>query len=90
MLVKIFGAVDLIAGLILIFEKNVNFPIYLLMVFGGIFLVKSFLGLPKCFASWVDFSAGVVLLLSIVISIPTIIGVIIGLLLIQKGIFSFL
>jgi len=90
MLIKVLGIIDIIAGLILIFEKNINPSIYVLMILGLILISKSFLGLPKDFASWIDLSSGLIFLLLIIISIPWIISLIFGLLILQKGIFSFL
>jgi len=90
MLVKSLGVIDILAGLILIFGAEVNLPYYAFLIFGIILLAKSFLGLPKDFASWIDFSCGIILLLSIIITIPIVISIIFGLLIIQKGIFSFL
>ena len=90
MLVKIFGVMDIIAGLILIFEKNMSLSNPFLIIIALILIAKACLGLLKGLASWIDLSAGVIFLLLTIISIPPIIGVIIGLLLIQKGIFSFL
>jgi len=90
MLIKIFGIFDLIAGAILIFGVGANLPIQILLGFGIILLAKSCLGFLKDFASWIDFSAGILFLLSIIIPIPGIISLILGLLIIQKGIFSFI
>ena len=90
MLVKALGVIDLIAGLILTFVTSINFPSHFLIVFGIILLVKSSLGFLKDFASWVDFLAGIIFLASIIISVPIVISLIFGLLLLQKGIFSFL
>lgn len=90
MLVKVLGIIDVLAGTILIFSTWANFPKTVFLIFGIILFVKSFLGLPKDFASWVDISCGIVLLLSIFFSFPVWIGAILGLLVFQKGIFSFL
>ena len=49
-------------------------------------LTKSSLGFLKDFASWVDFLAGAVFLLSIIVSIPSFISIIFGLLLLQSSI----
>ncbi len=90
MLVKILGIIDVLAGAILMFGVGVNLPKIVFLIFGLILFIKSFLGLPKDFASWVDISCGILLLLSIFFSFPILIGVIFGLLVFQKGIFSFL
>jgi hypothetical protein len=90
MLVKALGAIDLIAGIILIFATSINLPNQVLIIFGVVLLAKSSLGFLKDFASWVDFLCAGIFLVSIIISVPAIISLIFGLLLLQKGIFSFL
>jgi len=89
MLVKILGAVDLILGGILILKSLLNLSNYILLFCAIALLIKSFLGMLKNFASWIDFIGGVVFLLSIFLNLPTMICFIIGILIIQKGIFSF-
>jgi len=89
MLIKVLGLIDLIVGGILIFGMEI-IPNSILIIFGIILLAKSSLGLLKDFASWIDFLGGTILLLSTIISIPFIFSAIIGLLIIQKGMFSFL
>lgn len=88
MLIKILGIFDFVVGLILIFGMGLSNKMYL--VFGIILLIKSSLGLLKDFASWIDFSVGLMFFLSIIVSIPSWICIILGLLIIQKGVFSFL
>ena len=89
MLMKILGAIDVIGGLILMF--GVKFiPSFILIFFGATFLIKSLMGLLKDFASWTDFLSGINFLLMIFFIIPPIIGIILGIILVQKGIFSFL
>jgi len=90
MLVKVLGTIDVLAGAILIFGAWINLSKIVFLIFGVILFVKSLLGLPKDFASWIDISCGVLLLLFIFFSFPVWIGAIFGLILIQKGIFSFL
>ena len=90
MLVKILGTIDVLAGAILMFGAWANLSKIVFLIFGVILFVKSFLGLPKDFASWVDISCGILLLLSIFFSFPVWIGGIFGLLILQKGVFSFL
>jgi hypothetical protein len=90
MLVKVLGTIDILAGTILIFNEWMNLSKIVFLIFGIILFVKSFLGLPKDFASWVDISCGILLLLSIFFSFPIWIRAIFGLLVFQKGIFSFL
>jgi len=48
------------------------------------------MGLLRDFASWIDLASGIILILSIFFHIPLVICIIAGILLIQKGIFSFL
>ncbi|MBU4070053.1 MAG: hypothetical protein KJ646_03650 [Nanoarchaeota archaeon] len=90
MLVKILGLFDLIAGLILLFGAGFSLPNQMMIFFGMILLAKSCLGLLKDFASWIDFLCGLFFLISIIIAIPQAIGLILGILIIQKSIFSFL
>jgi len=90
MLVRVLGTIDILAGAILIFGVWANLSKIVFLIFGVILFVKSFLGLPKDFASWIDLSCGVILLLSILISFPVWLVAIFGLLIFQKGIFSFL
>jgi len=90
MLVKILGIIDLIAGLILIISISSSISQSILIFFGFILLIKSSFGLLKDFASWIDLVIGLIFLISIVISLPTILIVIIAILIVQKGIASFL
>ena len=92
MLVKILGAIDFLAGLILLFGTGLlglKLPFAILLIFGVILLVKSLFGLLKDFASWIDFSSGLVLILSALFTMPFFISVIFAVLIIQKAIFSF-
>ncbi|HDZ60654.1 MAG TPA: hypothetical protein ENH46_03020 [Candidatus Pacearchaeota archaeon] len=88
MLLKAFGIIDIIAGLILILRASLSSKVFLIL--GIILLAKASLGLLKDFASWVDFISGGIFILLTVVSIPSIIGIIVGILIIQKGLFSFL
>jgi hypothetical protein len=90
MFIKILGVFDLITGGILIFGQEFHISKLIFLVFGFVLLLKSSLGLLKDFASWIDFLAGICLLTLIIIQIPVIICAVIGLLIIQKSIFSFL
>jgi len=90
MLIKILGALDLIGGLISIFFAGTKLPFFLLIFFGGILIAKSMIGLLKDFASWTDFLSGINFLLMIFFITPPIISIILGIILVQKGIFSFL
>jgi len=89
MLVKIFGIIDILAGIVLFFNSSIGFKTVFL-VFGMILLSKSILGMLQDFASWIDLLSGIVFLLMIIFSVPVFIAVICGILLIQKGILSFL
>ncbi len=88
MLLKVFGIFDITAGLILILEKSLAFSNQTLMILGIILLVKSSLGFLKDFGSWIDFLSGIAFLLLIIMNIPIAINFILGVLVIQKGIFS--
>jgi len=90
MLVKILGAIDLIAGILLVINISSTLP-FQIMFLGGIILIgKSLLGFLKDFASWVDLTSGIVFLISTFLSLPVFLIAIVVILLIQKGVFSFL
>lgn len=88
MLIQILGAVDVIAGLMLMFSFA-SIPSQVFYFFGVLLIAKSLLGMLRDFASWVDALSGAVLLLSIIVSIPKFIGILFGILLLQKALFSF-
>lgn len=90
MLVKILGAIDSIAGLILLFGAGNGFPTIILAILGIILIAKSSFGVWKDFGSWTDLICGAIFFIAIIIPIHWIIGVIAGVLMLQKGIFSFL
>jgi hypothetical protein len=90
MLIKFFGIVDVIVGLILLFSFNISLPIQLMIVLGIVLIVKSFFGMPKDFGSWIDFSVGIVMIFSSITAGLWIVNIILGLLILQKGVFSFL
>jgi len=90
MLVKVLGAIDFIVGLILIFGSEVKIPISLLIVLAVFLFVKAGIGLLKDFASWIDLIAGIIFILLIFFPVYWVICLIVGVALIQKGIFSFL
>ncbi len=87
---KIFGVIDILVGAILIFGTGSNFPLKLLIFLAVVMIAKSSLGFWQDFGSWVDLIIGFVFLLMIIISIPKFIGIVLGILAIQKGFFSFL
>lgn len=91
MLLKLFGAFDVITGIILIilgFGIKINHNV--LWVLAIILFLKSGMGLLKDFASWIDFSCGILILLSLSFNIPLLFFWILAILIAQKGIFSFL
>ena len=90
MLVKILGVIDLISGILLFFGAGMKISNFILIIFGIILIIKSSLGMWQDFASWIDLLGGVIFLVMVVISLPWIIILIIGILLLQKGVFSFL
>ncbi|MEK6819973.1 MAG: hypothetical protein AABY03_02130 [Nanoarchaeota archaeon] len=89
MLVKMFGFADLLIGMTLVFLSSFNPPINILISFSIIAFTKSTFGMLQDFGSWIDFSAGIVLGIAILTSIPLFISVVIGILVFQKGVFSF-
>ncbi len=90
MLIKILGAIDFIGGLLLIFISGFILPSQILIFLGAVFLIKSLIGFLKDFASWIDLVSGGIFILLIFFQVPWFICLIPGILLIQKGIFSFL
>jgi len=91
MLVKILGVVDALSGLVfLIMALGVSFSSTLYVILGIILLAKSALGMLKDFASWIDFLGGLILLLSITITLPKFIIIVMGVLVCQKAFFSFM
>ena len=89
MLVKILGAIDIIAGTLLIIDISSPLPFQIMLLAGIVLLAKSSLGLLKDFASWVDLITGIIFLILAIISLPIFIVAIIIILIIQKGAFSF-
>ncbi len=90
MLVKALGIFDFMGGLILLFSSGIKTPVPVLVILAAIFLVKALIGLLKDFASWIDFTAGIVFILIIFLPAYWFICLIPAVLLIQKGIVSFL
>jgi hypothetical protein len=90
MLVKVLGVIDFIGGLILLFSAGVKIPVPVLVVLAVIFLIKAGIGLLKDFASWIDLIAGIIFILMMFFPVYWIVCIIAGILLIQKGIVSFL
>lgn len=90
MLIKGLGIVDLVTGLIIMFGTEMGFPKRIFFIFAIIMIAKSSLGMLKDFASWIDAISGIIFLIMIVLPVPGVLRIIAGLLLIQKGLFSFL
>lgn len=90
MLVKIFGGIDIIIGLVILFERVLNFSNSVLLFFGIVLIIKAGFGLFKNFASWIDLFCALVIFFSMVFLVPIWINVIAGILLIQKGGVSFI
>jgi len=91
MLVKILGAIDVLVGLILILiGSGNNLPKTILFVFGIVLALKSCLGFFKDVASWIDLICAIMLFGSAFISLPGILTIIAGLVIIQKGLVSFI
>jgi len=90
MLVKALGVLDFVGGLILLFGAGIKVPVPILIILIVIFLIKAGIGLLKDFASWIDLVAGIVFILMIFFPVYWVVCFISGILLIQKGIVSFL
>jgi hypothetical protein len=88
MLVKIFGAIDIISGLVMFLSMGVDPGVEILSFFGLVLLVKSSFGMLRDFGSWIDFLSGIIFLLSIILNLPNLIEIIFAILLLQKGFFS--
>ncbi len=89
MLVKFLGVFDIIIGVMLVFLSSFNPSAGTLVFFGVVSMTKSSFGMLKDFGSWIDFLAGIILGLAILVNIPAMLGIIVGILVFQKGIFSF-
>ncbi len=90
MLIKIFGAIDIFASLLMMLSLGVDANYKLLLFFGIILMIKSGFGMLKDFASWIDFLCGGILILMIFLDVYSFIVIILAILLLQKGAFSFL
>jgi len=90
-ILKVLGAVDLVAALIflaLIFSITV--PFQFLLFFGGILLMKGMFVFTGDILSIQDIFYGICLLLSIFFALPSIILWICAFLLLAKGVVSFI
>ena len=90
MLVKIFGLIDLIGGIILVFSLQDSIGTQAPIVIGLALIIKSSLGRWKEIAGWMDLFAGIVFLLVTILPVPDFIGIIAGILILQKGIVGFM
>jgi len=90
MWIRILGGLDIISGLILILNLFAEMPSKLLIIFGIILILKSFLGILKDFASWIDFLTGISFFILIFTPLPKLIILILVILIAQKGIRSFI
>ena len=87
MLIKVFGLMDLLAAIVFA-SAQWGFGLYLGKIIAIYLIVKSLLFITD-FASWVDFLSGIIILISIILQIPSLISIVHGILIIQKGLFSF-
>ena len=87
MLLKLLGMIDILAGIILIFTLKVYTFISIIMII--LLLIKSSLSFWKDIGSWIDSSVAFAFLISIFYSLPIFLLFILGILILQKGIFSF-
>jgi len=90
MLVKILGAIDLLAGSILALSILTEIPFYILIVSGIVILIKSLMGFPKDIGGWMDLLTGTILILTAFVVVPMFVKIIFAILIFQKGISSFL
>jgi Sec-independent protein secretion pathway component TatC len=88
MIVQILGAIDLIGIVVLMVTEEMSMPA--LLFFGFLFISKSLFDFLKSFASWIDFVTGITILFSIAFEIPVLLKLILIILLLQKGVLSFL
>ena len=85
-----FGTVDVVIAITIVFLSSLNPPTNILVYLSVIAFTKSSFGMLRDFGSLIDFSAGILLGISIIANIPFVFCVIVGALVFQKGIFSFL
>jgi hypothetical protein len=89
MIIKLLGILDFIAGLILLTSLEKKLPLWVCLFFTGFLISKSLIGFLKTFASWLDLISALTFLLLIFLPLPIFLKVIIGILILQKGFFSF-
>jgi len=92
MIIKIFGILDLIAAIIFGLSYYFHFiPKTIIFIIAGYLIIKGAIFLfSKDIASIIDVGCGIVILLSIFLSISNLIFIITLIFLIQKGVFSLL
>ena len=86
MFIKLLGAVDLAAGILMLLSLKSVF-LFFAIYLAAKAVIFSLMGFNL--GSIVDFLAGIVFALSLLFVMPHFIAVIFGLVLIQKGVFSF-
>jgi len=92
MIVKIFGALDLITAILFWISATFNFlPQGLVMILALYLIAKgaAFL-ISKDIASIIDIIAGIIIFISLSFQLPTIVITLVTIYLLQKGIFSLL
>ena len=96
MMIKIFGAIDIFAGAIFLGDAMLNLAGIdlisntLILIIGLFLLIKSaifIVGLD--ITTFLDLTCGLIIIISISITIPLIIVSLVSLFLVQKGFFSF-
>lgn len=92
MIIKIFGILDLISALIFGLSYYFHFiPRTMMFFFSGYLIIKGAIFLfSRDIASFVDIGCGIIILLSVFLSISHLIFIITIIFLIQKGAFSLL
>ncbi|HJX50651.1 MAG TPA: hypothetical protein VJ438_04260 [Candidatus Nanoarchaeia archaeon] len=90
MLVKILGALDILAGIIFWLSFPFPIPAIILGIFGIYVLAKGliFVGFGLDVLSAIDIIAGILIIASVSISMPVILISVISIYLIGKGLFS--
>jgi len=86
MLMKLLGVADALAGIFLLIALKPVFAFFAVYLIAKA-IVFSLMGIN--IGSFIDFFAGIAFALSLLFALPHFIAVIFGLLMIQKGIFSF-
>jgi hypothetical protein len=90
MILKLLGGFDLIIGIIFIFGAYKYISAYFLLVFILLLIIKSSLDLWTSPASWIDALCAIIFLWVIFFPLSFWIAIILGILIGQKGIISFL